>query len=216
MLAKALKEGKTLMCKPCALKLRPVTWKKNPEELCVNQGAYKSYVKAKRRAETNHKGAYSHVEFRFRSYDEFLSELGPRPEGMTLDRINPGGHYEPGNVRWATMAEQCRNKRSNIFVTYNGERMCLHDACRLSGRDQATIKRRLKKGVPEELLFLEGRIDSPPKNCDNACMVIYNGKVMYLHKAAKMSGVSAGTILKRIKEGVPLDLLFTKSAPSSQ
>lgn len=141
------------------MKLRPVTWKKNPEDLCINQGAYKSYARAKRRVESNHHGAYSHVEFRFKSYEEFLSELGPRPEGMTLDRIDPDGHYEPGNVRWATMAQQNRNRRSNIFVTYKGERMCLHDACRLSGRDQGTIKRRIKKGIPDALLFSEGRID---------------------------------------------------------
>lgn len=98
-MAKAKKEGKVLMCKSCALKMRPVTWKKLPEELCVNQGAYKSYSTAKRRVEANHKGAYGHVEFRFNSYEEFLAELGPRPEGMTLDRIDSNGHYEPGNVR---------------------------------------------------------------------------------------------------------------------
>lgn len=49
------------------------------------------------------------IEFRFGSYEEFIAELGPRPEGMTLDRINPDGHYEPGNVRWASWSEQRRN-----------------------------------------------------------------------------------------------------------
>lgn len=147
------------MCKSCALKTRPVTWKKNPEDLCVNQGAYKSYMRAKRRVAVNHKGAYSHVEFRFESYEQFLAELGPRPEGMTLDRIDPNGHYEPGNVRWATYAEQCRNKRSNIFVNYEGRRMCVADAAAASGLDRGTIMRRLEKGCPDSLLFFRGRID---------------------------------------------------------
>ena len=198
------------MCKPCALKLRPVTWKKNPEELCISQGAYKSYARAKRRVEVNHKGAYGHVEFRFKSYDEFLAELGPRPEGMTLDRIDPNGHYEPGNVRWATMAEQCRNKRSNIFVTYNGQRMCLHDACRLSGRDQGTIKRRIEKGVSEELLFLEGRVGPTRRKRKDVRMVVYNGEVMNIHRAAEMSGVRVETIAKRLDRGVLMDLLFVR------
>jgi hypothetical protein len=40
------------------------------------------------------------------------ANIGPRPEGMTLDRANNSRHYEPGNVRWATLSEQRRNRRS--------------------------------------------------------------------------------------------------------
>jgi hypothetical protein len=46
------------------------------------------------------------------SFENFLADMGPRPTpAHTLDRINVNGHYEPGNVRWATRAEQARNKR---------------------------------------------------------------------------------------------------------
>ena len=54
--------------------------------------------------------AYANVEFRFLSFDEFFAELGPRPEGHSVDRIDPLGHYEPGNVRWATVLEQAANR----------------------------------------------------------------------------------------------------------
>ena len=55
------------------------------------------------------------IEFKFTSFEEFLEELGTRPLGYTLDRINNNGHYEKGNVRWATRKLQANNKR--IYIT---------------------------------------------------------------------------------------------------
>lgn len=44
-------------------------------------------------------------------FQAFLDHLGPRPDGMTLDRIDPDGNYEPGNVRWASKFAQRWNRR---------------------------------------------------------------------------------------------------------
>lgn len=49
---------------------------------------------------------------RWQSFENFLADMGERSEGMTLDRINPDGNYEPGNCRWATHAEQVHNQRA--------------------------------------------------------------------------------------------------------
>lgn len=57
---------------------------------------------------------------RWESFENFLADMGERPAGKSLDRINPFGNYEPSNCRWATRSEQARNKRNN-YLAARGE-----------------------------------------------------------------------------------------------
>ena len=48
---------------------------------------------------------------RWHQFENFLADMGERPEGMTLDRVDSNGNYGPGNCRWATYSDQSRNQR---------------------------------------------------------------------------------------------------------
>lgn len=53
---------------------------------------------------------------RWDKFEHFLADMGERPEGKTLDRIDGNGHYEPGNCRWATAKEQAENRGGKFVI----------------------------------------------------------------------------------------------------
>lgn len=55
---------------------------------------------------------------RWESFENFYADVGPKPApDYTLDRIDPNGNYEPGNVRWATRETQSRNRGRRVYLT---------------------------------------------------------------------------------------------------
>ena len=62
---------------------------------------------------------------RWTSFDNFLEDLGPRPTGMSLERIQVDGNYEPSNCKWATYEEQQNNRTNNVRLTFQGRTQTL-------------------------------------------------------------------------------------------
>lgn len=81
-----------------------------------------------------------------KSFDVFFAYVGPRPPGTTLDRIDVNGHYQPGNVRWATPEVQANNTRRSRLLTHDGRTQSLSRWSREVGRSPLLIARRLERG----------------------------------------------------------------------
>lgn len=62
---------------------------------------------------------------RWRLFENFLQDMGEPGPDESIDRIDPNGHYEPGNCRWVVRADQARNTRRNVFLELDGRRMTI-------------------------------------------------------------------------------------------
>jgi len=100
--------------------------------------------------------------------DAFIADLGVRPAGTCLDRIDSNGNYEPGNCRWVSMKQQQRNRRNNKLFEYRGVLRTIPEIAELAGLSRFTVYRRVMvQGLAADNATAPGRVSkksstSPP------------------------------------------------------
>lgn len=82
-------------------------------------------------------------------FSNFYRDMHPRPDGMQLDRKDNEKGYSKENCRWATATENLSNRRSCVYVGYQGQRMTLTQAAEACGVSRRALKVRLDKGDPD-------------------------------------------------------------------
>lgn len=103
----------------------------------------------------NYGGRGISVCSRWRNFELFYKDMGDPPTAKhSIDRFpNNNGNYEPGNCRWATAAEQNKNKRTTVLLTHDGVTMCLIDWAREIGISQTALRKRIKRWKDNERIF---------------------------------------------------------------
>jgi hypothetical protein len=115
--------------------------------------AYRSFRAMHQRVKS--KATYAHVSICERwsgedGFANFYADMGDRPSGHTIERIDNLGNYEPSNCKWATKHEQAQNQRHTVLVTMNGETRSIQEWCRVKGVSYSVVKRRRQKGISVE------------------------------------------------------------------
>jgi hypothetical protein len=89
---------------------------------------------------------------RWRKFENFLEDMGNRPDGCSIERIRNDEGYGPENCTWATRGQQVRNTSASHFIEHNGVRLCITDWARRLGLSLATLLWRLETWPTERAL----------------------------------------------------------------
>lgn len=94
---------------------------------------------------------------RWDSFENFIADMGDRPLGATLDRIDNNGPYSPENCRWASRKEQSNNREANVKITHNGVTLTAMQWSEKIGLHINTLLQRYHANWPIEKVLTKSR-----------------------------------------------------------
>lgn len=132
----------------------------------------------------------------YNSFDDFLKEVGMRPsEAHSIERKDNKLGYVEGNIKWATPAEQNRNKSNNIWVTMDGQTKILQDWCDEYGIGRSTVQNRIDRGG----WTAEDAIKTP--HIEKLIYTNINGETKSRQQWCEIFGIDIATVKKRRTSG---------------
>lgn len=102
------------------------------------------------------------------SFENFLADMGPRPDGCSLDRIDNERGYEPGNCRWADRETQANNRRTNRLLTLDGRTQTITDWARELGLTYSGLRNRIRYGWTMERVLSQAKQKHRPREAPAA------------------------------------------------
>jgi hypothetical protein len=90
------------------------------------------------------------VDPRWDDFETFAADMGPKPDGYSLERIHGNGNYTPANCKWASAKEQARNTSRAHTLTWNGEAKTISEWAEITGIHKVTIRARIVQGMSVE------------------------------------------------------------------
>ena len=146
----------------------------------------------------------------FNNFYKWSMENGYK-EGLSIDRIDNDGNYEPSNCRWADNYTQLNNYSRNKNITFNGETHSLSVWGRIkpNGLGYETLRNRLRSGWDVDRAFTEPYHPNELRE-DRGNMITINGETHNVKYWCEINGICRSTFYRRIKRGFDIESALTK------